>query len=417
MSKQYPITYWYGIRKPFLCRERLIEAKEAGFTIIECSYDTETNMQVLNWCEELGLKANVQDPRMNTVLAGGEGWEAVMDAIIADYADKPAANRFFIRDEPVDTDIPNLARVVNYLHAHDAKHGEYINHLPLPAFLPYERYRKDLIQSYVAQAHPTLLSYDHYNLMRREVEALTDLPAARLSEENITRNHWEGKVFDAYDRPMFYDNLELIREEAAKAGIPWMFILLLVEHWHYRWPTESEVRWEAFTALAYGSTGLSYFTYWTPGVGHGEPWSYHNGIILSDGTRGEAYEFVKAINAELQMLYKGLCEARPGEENAPGGIRSEKVFHIGKEPEEQLLTYFTGDGAIKAVEGGRFILGTFAGGRFMLTNKDHDHPATAQITLDNGAKLSHFNKHSGVWEPCGGTFTLSAGDGELFAVD
>ena len=36
MTKQYPITYWYGIRPEFLSKERLIEAKEAGFNIIEC---------------------------------------------------------------------------------------------------------------------------------------------------------------------------------------------------------------------------------------------------------------------------------------------------------------------------------------------------------------------------------------------
>ena len=35
--KQYPITFWYGIRPEFLSKERLLEAKEAGFNIIECS--------------------------------------------------------------------------------------------------------------------------------------------------------------------------------------------------------------------------------------------------------------------------------------------------------------------------------------------------------------------------------------------
>ena len=30
MTKQYPITYWYGIRPEFLSKERLEEAKEAG---------------------------------------------------------------------------------------------------------------------------------------------------------------------------------------------------------------------------------------------------------------------------------------------------------------------------------------------------------------------------------------------------
>ena len=67
----YPITYWYGIRKEFLSRERLKEAREAGFNLIECAYDTETNLRVLALCAELGLRANVQDPRSR---AGRRNW-------------------------------------------------------------------------------------------------------------------------------------------------------------------------------------------------------------------------------------------------------------------------------------------------------------------------------------------------------
>ena len=308
----YPITYWYGIRKEFLSRERLKEAREAGFNLIECAYDTETNLRVLALCAELGLRANVQDPRMSIALLGEPGWEAELDAMIADYRDCPALNRFFVRDEPTDDYFPTLGRVVDYLHAHDPVHGEYINLLPSVAVMPLERYQAH-IDGFLRTVHPQLLSYDHYNLMWREVPALDKLPAARVSDENRKRNGWEGKLFEAYDRAGYYDNMEMIRASAARAGIPWMTIILLVEHWGYRWPTEGEVRWEAFNALTYGSTGLSYFTYWTPGANHSEPWSYHNGIILSDGTRGEKYEIVKRINRELQALYRGLVDPLPGE--------------------------------------------------------------------------------------------------------
>ncbi|MGN1445903.1 MAG: hypothetical protein ACI4WV_06355 [Eubacteriales bacterium] len=411
MSEQYPITYWYGIRKDFLSRERLIEAKEAGFNIIECAYDTKTNLQVLAWCQELGLRANVQDERMYACLTGDEGWEAKMDAIIADYADCPAVNRFFVRDEPVDDYFPTLGRVVKYLHAHDPKHGEYINLLPLVAVLPYEKYQAH-IDGYLREVEPTILSYDHYNLIKREVPALTTLPEARVSDENRERNGWQNVLYEAWDRESYYDNMEMIRDSAARAGIPWMTIILLVEHWMYRWPTEGEVRWEAFNALTYGSTALSYFTYWTPGVGHSEPWSYHNGIILADGRRGEKYEIVKAINAELQTLYRGLLEARPGEAVAPGALLSEAVFHVGPEA-DTLVKPFAGYGHVSGLGGGRFVVGFFAGDRFMVTSKDHDHPQTLTVTAD--APLLHLNKATGAWEPFGGTLTFAPGDGELFA--
>lgn len=419
----FTITYWYGIRKEFLSRERLIEAKEAGFNLIECAYDTETNKQVLTWCEELGLKANVNDPRMTVALAGEEGWETALDTMIADYRDYPAVNRFFMRDEPVDDYFPTLGRVARYLHEHDPAHGEYVNFLPHPAVPQIEgmdmleRYNLHM-DNYIAEVHPSLLSYDHYTLTYRQVESLEGKKPARLSEENIKRNDREGILYEAVDRPDFYDNLMLVRNKAAEIGVPWMAIILLVEHWHYRWPTEGEVRWEAFTALAHGVSALSYFTYWTPGVGHTEPWSYHNGIILSDGTRGEKYEIVKAINADLQALYTGLELPLPNGKIPAEPHKSVAVYHTGDEP-DRLAMPFAPFGQVKAIttpDGGipRAVVGVFGDGdRFMVVSKDHDEPVT--MVLDCNAPLWHLNKSTGVWESCDGTYTFAPGDGELFA--
>lgn len=419
----FPITYWYGIRKEYLSRERLMEAKDAGFNLIECAYDTETNKQVLTWCEELELKANVNDPRMAVALAGAEGWESALDAMIADYRDYPAVNRFFMRDEPVDDYFPTLGRVARYLHEHDPAHGEYVNFLPHPAVPQiegmdmFDRYNLHM-DRYIAEVQPSLLSYDHYTLTYRQVDSLEGKKAARLSEENIKRNNREGILYEAVDRPDFYDNLMLVRNKAAEIGVPWMAIILLVEHWNYRWPTEGEVRWEAFTALAHGVSALSYFTYWTPGTAHTEPWSYHNGIILSDGTRGEKYEIVKAINADLQALYTGLELPLPNGKTPAKPHRSVAVYHTGDEV-DRLATRFDPYGKlnrISTLEGDspRTVVGLFGGGdRFMVVNKDHDEPVT--MVFDCDAPLWHFNKATSAWETCDGTYTFAPGDGELFA--
>ena len=410
MSNLYPITYWYGIRPEFLSKERLAEAKEAGFTMIECDYGVETNKRVLRWCEELDLKANVGDPRIRAALEGAEGWEAGLDAVIADYAEFPAVNRFFIKDEPMDEYFPTLGRVADYLNTHDPAHGEYINLLPIHAVPPAEgedfprRYQRH-IDGFFDTVHPTVLSYDHYNLKMTAVESLEGQIPARVSQENITRNGWEGKLFAEYTEPYYYDNLEIIRKNAMKRGVPWMDIILLVEHWHYRWPTEAEVRWEAFTALAYGSTLLSYFTYWTPGTAHTEPWSYHNGIILADGTRGEKYEIVKAINKDLQALYAGIC----GE----GEMVSEAVFHVGGDP-DVLTKPFTGYGRVSAIQGGLLVAGFFAGDKLLLVNKDFRESVTVTVTADG--VMERLNKATGAWEPMGDTLTLAPGDGELIRI-
>ena len=105
------ITHWYGIRPDFISRERLVEAAEAGFDVIECRYDTATNLRVLDWCRELGLRAFLWDDRMQLAIDEAPGWEVALDGMIADYAGHPALDRFFVRDEPYASHFPMLARI------------------------------------------------------------------------------------------------------------------------------------------------------------------------------------------------------------------------------------------------------------------------------------------------------------------
>ncbi len=174
----YPITYWYGIRKEFLSRERLEEAREAGFN--RSNVPTTPKPTCAFWlCARSWDCVPMSGSPHEHRTAGEPGWEAELDAMIADYRDCPALNRFFVRDEPTDDYFPTLGRVVDYLHAHDPVHGEYINLLPSVAVMPLERYQAH-IDGFLRTVHPQLLSYDHYNLMWREVPALDKLPAARV---------------------------------------------------------------------------------------------------------------------------------------------------------------------------------------------------------------------------------------------
>lgn len=402
MNNKYPLTFWYGIPAAFICRERVEEAKNAGFNIIECCYDRDTNKKVLGWCEELGVHAFVYDSRMGNAFAGTDGWENGLISMIDDYSDCPALERWFVKDEPVDSQFPALARVCDFMREHDAKHGTYINLLPLVAILPAENYIAH-VKNYLKTVRPSVLSYDHYNLMKREVPVLTRLPEARVSDECRERNHWENKIFEAWDREGFYDNLEIIKDCAKEAGIPWMNIILLIEHWHYRRPTEGEVRWEVFTSFAYGSALVSYFTYWTPGVGHNEPWSYHHGIIGADGVRDENYEIVRGINSEIQSLYSTL-----------DGDEFSDMFHIGHE-DDKLVKTFTGYHGVGNINAVRALAGFFGNDKFIVVNKLHHEKQV--IGFESEHKIAHFNKSTLEWEQLGeNSYEFAPGDGELFRV-
>ena len=306
-----------------------------------------------------------------------------------------------------------LARIANYFHTHHPDADFYVNLLPNVA-VPGGKVNSDShIAQYLEMVKPSLLSYDHYCLCKTETTAQElyagGLREARVSQECRARNNTHDKVYAEHNRPDYYDNLEQIRAHAKGAGIPWMIIILLVEHWGYRYLCEAELRWEVFTALAYGSSQISYFTYWTPGVGHDEPWSYHHGIIESDGTRGEKYPIVKQINSEIQALMGEI-----------GTAQSLTVFHTGEE-RDPLPVQFSPFGGIEKITGGRFVAGFFEGGYLMLANKDFHSEAFAKIETEKA--LYKFSKSRGTWDEMSrtpdGAYTvhLHAGDGELYRAE
>lgn len=64
------------------------------------------------------------------------------------------------------------------------------------------------------------------------------------------------------DRPEYFENLEIIRRQALRVGVPFWNVILATPHFSYRDPSPADMRWQAYTTLAYGGKGLAYFTYW-----------------------------------------------------------------------------------------------------------------------------------------------------------
>ena len=169
--------------------------------------------------------------------------KAELDAIIEGVRDHPALYAYHLLDEPNAAVFPNLARMKDYLQAKDPTRLAYVNLYPIYATdkqlgttgetLP--AYREHLRQ-FVDTCKPQLLSYDHY--------------------------HFAVKG----DGAKFFLNLAEIRQAALAAGIPFMAILQACS-WtvNMRIPTGEELRWLAYTTLAYGSQGISWYVYGYPG--------------------------------------------------------------------------------------------------------------------------------------------------------
>lgn len=137
------------------------------------------------------------------------------------------------------------------------------------------------IETYIRCVKPELLSYDFYPF---------------------------HKEF-GYCDPDWFFQMEFIRRYAVKLGVPyWCFVQ--VTSWHkgiIRNTNETEIRWQAFTALAFGVKGLNYFTFCTPVDRGGE--NFDDAMIDRHGNVTPSYGYVQRTNARVQPIGKRLLSA------------------------------------------------------------------------------------------------------------
>ena len=371
---QYPITYWFGIRKEFIYRpdgsfatEEIDRIKDAGFTLMLAEFDVKTNKLVLDAAHERGLKVMMSDGRIDQARCHPEQMRELLAAVVAEYAGYPALFGYHIVDEPNSSAFPVLAAIRETLAELDPAHEAYINLFPnyaSPEQLGNPTY-EDHLAEYTAKVKPEIISYDHYHFLkgaRKQTKVITN-----EREQQIYDSTFGGaSEFENVDRAGFFTNIEQIRNESLRSGIPFMVIILVVEHGPYRNLTDGELRWEVWQSLAYGSARISYFTYWTPGANNTEGddfWHWQNGMISQTGEILPHYHMIADINRELQAVGSVLCEKQ-----------SLGVYHLGQMPNEHYITYADGAvGPIDEIEGDRLTVGVFSDGYVLIANRDYEN--------------------------------------------
>ncbi len=403
----YIITYWDGIPFEFFSEERIKEAVDCGFNLIQGgkvggyrenaikdeAYDVATSQKALEICEKYGVKYTVFDIRVINLVNGDptdDEIDSTVRAVCEDYRTYPALHSYLVKDEPDASRFPRLKKIVEAFKKYDPEHLAYINLFPNYASSmqlgapDYESY----VEQFVKTVRPDLLCYDHYHLFK---ETPTEL--------NVAPDSFEGQVYAASlsrdAKSGFYNNLEIIRKEGLKNNIPYMLIVLLVEHGPYRNLTRAELYFEVWQTLAYGCSSLSYYNYWAL-PRHTE---YNNAIISADGEKCDHYFDVLEINKRISPI---------GERVA--ATRSEAVFHIGDSFLCEGAVPFKPHGGIEDISGGHLTAGFFEDGTFILANQDYFSPAN--ITVTAKVPLMQFDPEANTFIPLkDNRITIPAGEG------
>jgi hypothetical protein len=126
--------------------------------------------------------------------------------------------------------------------------------------------------------------------------------------------------------------------------VPFWAFALTIAHPGYRRPSESDLRWQHYSNLAYGAKGLWYFTYWAP-----TGWPGWDPRAIVDGREGaptDLYEAVKALNHAVLGMGDLLLRLRSVEvvhTRPPAGQRAfepGRWWIAGVQAEDALVGFF-----------------------------------------------------------------------------
>lgn len=343
-TNAFMISFWCGPEVGGDYDAKYAEVAECNFThaLAPCSsVSFAENKAILDACQKHGLKFIPTDGRRDTFTETNPAFASNMDDILADYAKHPAYGGLYLYDEPKLSQLDFLAAQNQLLLKRDPNHLPFINLLPIYVDTAYSGTNYEAyVDIYCQKVKPKLLCYDHYAL------------------------------FENMERESYFENMEVIRRAGLKFNIPMGFIFQTTPHGTYRDPSETDLRWQVNSALAYGCKALLYFTYFT--LTDPEA-NFHNGIIDPKGKRTVHYDMAKRINAELKTMGSTLMQ-----------LTSTAVYHTGKLPGG--CTKLPADAPIQGDNGASLVLGFFKnedGSRWaIIVNRDLRKPVSVKLTFD-----------------------------------
>jgi hypothetical protein len=280
----FPILPWglspqggEGSRKP---RQGLQSVAGCGFTTAGF-----VRPESLPECAALGLKAIVYPPPEQSGRRSRD-WRKLSDneidervkAMVDAGGDSSAVLGYYIMDEPSAVDFPALGRAVAAVRKYAPGKLAYINLFPSYATLGApdqsqlgtQSYR-EYLDRFVSEVKPQLISYDNYLVQ------------------------YSMDMKDAARANTYYANLLEVREVALKHGLPfWNIVSSNQIRPHTTVPSPANLLLQAYTTLAAGGRGVSWYTFYQGG--------YHYAPVDNDGNLTATYGYLRMVNRQLQVI-------------------------------------------------------------------------------------------------------------------
>ncbi|MBP6965475.1 MAG: hypothetical protein KBC96_13850 [Armatimonadetes bacterium] len=377
VQDRFVISFWVDPPADQITNARYKEIADANFTVVHGAFGPQTEADVarqVELCKKYGL----------AVITKSHGIP------IEKLPDDPVVWGYHLVDEPGAAGIPDVKAKVDAVRKLRPGKLAYFNLLP----------------NYAALSWLGTKSYDEY-IERFAKETGCDV---------LCMDYYPMMTPTADGREGYCDNLAVMRKWSVEMGIPhWNFFNTMPFGPHHD-PTEAQLRWQIYTSLAYGSKGILYFCYWTPGKGAGGGGEFPKGgaIITAEGIRTRHYEQAKRINFALKNMGPTLMK-----------LTSTDVIRI--KPTDDPAAKLEGSPLKNISKGGDYLIGVFKhkyGRRAVLIN-NYDCNYTSWPTVEFAVPLEsvrEVDQSTGKQVPvrddspemAGLQLSLDAGEGRLF---
>ena len=294
----FPVVAWGAFTQEQACRERFLEAKDAGFTHVTQWCDTpEAARCALAEAEKAGVKLIV-GLNGDGSRRGHERMAAEAGAFTSAVKDSPALEYYYVTDEPHIKLADSLGECVRRYAALDPAHPCYIN---LFGALCDRWTRNDAKRQEKYTGCATVGEYwrRFYDAVPLKMTSFDYYPVLsfRPLEDGDYRLHGE-RVFL---KERWYETLEEACRLSRERKIPMMAFVLATAHRHYPAndypvPTMEHMRLQLYSNLAYGAQAIQYYRF----AQNMEFKGYNNAPVLVSGRRSPVFERVRELNKELQ---------------------------------------------------------------------------------------------------------------------
>lgn len=274
-----------------------------SFTFDDKKHKKEDMLAVLDRCEQLGMKLILRDERTSfrtyQALKKQEFEKGVLRAY-NDFGKHPATFGFFVGDEPAVNEYADYIQTVKSVMEIAPGLTPFANLVPywgggsdyaMLVGAP-EKKHDEIVEKFLEQTKIPLLGYDQYSQCLQP----------HANQECGINSYFF--VLDKYN------------EITRKHGAIFYASLLAVGHWDYRVPTQDDIRWQIYTALAHGARGVIWFHLYQYDAGG----SYvSNPIIGPERLKSPTYDAIKREQYIFDCYYRPIFDK----------IYMTDVFHVG----------------------------------------------------------------------------------------